>query len=508
MRKILEPVALGVPALLFFILLSAGGVRDDSNSVQLHPDDSMEKVIAKSVSVRPSPRQLAWQEMEYIAFAHFGINTFTGKEWGNGKEDPKLFNPSAFDARQWAKACKDAGIKEIIVTAKHHDGFCLWPSKYTEHSVKNSPWKNGQGDVVKEVADACREYGLKLGVYLSPWDRHEKTYGTPAYNDYFKNQLRELLTNHGEVSEVWFDGAGIGDKWKTMQQLYDWKGYVRIVRELQPNAVIFQGGDLRWVGNEAGKGRESEWSVVPENFKAQDKDLGGRDKLMLAAKSGESIGWVPAEVDTSIRPGWYYHKREDLLVKSLPHLLNIYFDSVGNNGVLLLNLPPDKRGLLHKNDVKRILELRKALDQIFEKDLARNVAAQASAVRGKDHQYGADKTVDGNPETYWMTEDGVTQAEVVYDLGAPKTFNVAMLQEYIKQGQRVEEFYLEVWDGKDWKPVARSTTIGYKRLLRFEAVTAGKARVRITQSRVCPTLSNFSLFFDPGMAKGQNTILK
>jgi alpha-L-fucosidase len=293
-----------------------------------------------------------------------------------------------------------------------------------------------------------------------------------------------------------------------MQQLYDWKGYAQIVRELQPNAVIFQGGDLRWVGNEAGKGRESEWSVVPDNFNPQDKDIGGRDKLMLAAKDSRTLSWVPAEVDTSIRPGWFYHQREDLMVKSLPHLLNIYFDSVGNNGVLLLNLPPDRRGLLHENDVAILLELGKALDQIFAKDLARNAKASASAVRGNDSQYSADKTVDNNPETYWMTDDGVTQAEIVFDLGAPKTFNVAMLQEYIKQGQRVEEFYLESWDGKDWKPVAHSTTIGYKRLLRFEDVTAQKVRVRITQSRACPTLSNFSLYFAPEAGTGKKSIFK
>jgi alpha-L-fucosidase len=261
--------------------------------------------------------------------------------------------------------------------------------------------------------------------------------------------------------------------------------------------VIFQGGDLRWVGNEAGKGRESEWSVVPENFNPQDKDIGGRARLMEAAKNSRTISWVPAEVDTSIRPGWFYHKREDLLVKSLPHLLNIYFDSVGNNGVLLLNIPPDKRGLLHENDVARLVELRKALDQIFERDLAQNAVAKTSAVRAKDNQFSADKIADNNPETYWMTDDGVTQAEIIFDLGAAKTFNVAMLQEYIKLGQRVEEFSIDAWDGTDWKPVGHATTIGYKRMLRFETVTSQKVRVRITRSRVCPTLSNLGLYFAP-----------
>jgi len=450
---------------VLMILLSADLKDDYFNSIKLEPTDTEEMVIWKAAHIVPTQNQLEWQKLEYIAFLHFGINTFTNKEWGNGKESPQLFNPTELDARQWAKVLKDAGFKQAILTAKHHDGFCLWQSKYTEHSVKNSPWKNGKGDVVKEFTDACREYGLKVGIYLSPWDRHEKTYGTPAYNDYYKNQLRELLTNYGEISEVWFDGAGKGEKWKTMQKLYDWEGYIKIVRELQPKAVVFfQGGDLRWVGNEAGKNRKSEWSVVPENFVATDPDIGSREKLLEAAKQGQVLRWLPAEVDTSIRPGWFYHKSEDKMLKSLPQLVKIYFGAVGGNAVLLLNIPPDRRGLIHENDAARLMELRKYLDETFAQDLAE----------------GAQKIV--------------SETSIEYALGSAKTFNLALLQEDIQLGQRIEEFYLDAWDGKEWKPIARATTIGYKRILRFDKITAQKVRVRITQSRLSPTLSQFSLF--------------
>jgi len=460
--------------ILWISLLLGAETRDAySHSAKLEPMDSESGVIWKAAHIIPTENQLKWQELEYIAFLHFGINTFTNKEWGNGKEDPKLFNPTEFDARQWARILKDAGFKQAILTAKHHDGFCLWQSKYTEHSVKSSPWKNGKGDVVKEFADACQEYGLKVGIYLSPWDRHEKTYGTEAYNDYYKNQLRELLTDYGEISEVWFDGAGMGSKWKKMQKLYDWDGYVKIVRELQPKAVIFQGGDLRWIGNEAGKNRESEWSPVPENFVATDPDIGSRAKLLPAAKDAQTIRWLPAEVDTSIRPGWFYHQREDKLVKSLPHLVEIYFGAVGGNALLLLNIPPDRRGLIHENDAARLMELRKYLDETFSQDLAS----------------GADKI---------SSDSGIE-----YDLSEPRTFNLAMIQEQIQQGQRVEEFYLEIWDGRSWKQIAKGATIGYKKILRFNQVTAQKIRLRITQSRLSPTLSNFELYLSPEIGQRQ-----
>jgi len=455
------------------------------------------ELIRKAANVRPSARQLAWQELEFIAFIHFTINTFTDKEWGDGTEDPAIFNPTQLDTRQWVRVCKNAGMKMIILTAKHHDGFCLWPSKYTEHSVKNSPWKNGRGDVVRELADACREAGLKLGLYLSPWDRHEPTYGnTVKYNKFYKNQLRELLTNYGEISEVWFDGAKGKD---AKDMVYDWPGYYAIVRKLQPDAVIFNGLDIRWVGNESGYARETEWSDMNRNDKPfgfinpQQKDLGS----IKALGDGENLIWYPAETDVSIRPGWFYHASQDDKVKSLEKLLDIYYISVGRNTVLLLNLPPDRRGLIHENDVQRLRELRKVLDATFKHNLALGAAAKASCVRGDNPGYGADKIVDGKKDTYWSSDDGTTTATLEFDLGKKYTFNVAELAEYIRIGQRVEEFVLEARHGKTWKEFARGTTIGYKRLLRFDEVSTRKVRLKILNSRVCPTISNFALFYAP-----------
>ena len=469
------------------------------DAVEQSGTTGQKELIRKAANVRPSARQLAWQQLEFIAFIHFTINTFTDKEWGDGTEEPSIFNPTQLDTRQWAKVCKDAGMEMIILTAKHHDGFCLWPSKYTEYSVKNSPWRNGKGDVVRELADACRQAGLKLGLYLSPWDRHEPTYGnTVRYNKFYKNQLRELLTNYGDVAEVWFDGAKGKD---AKDMVYDWNGYYAIVRELQPDAVIFNGLDIRWVGNESGYARESEWSVMNRNaapfgfINPRQKDLGS----LKALGDGQNLIWYPAETDVSIRPGWFYHASQDDKVKSLEKLLGIYYISVGRNTVLLLNLPPDRRGLIHENDVQRLRELRKVLDATFKHNLALGAAAKASCVRSGNLKYGADKIVDGNKDTYWSSDDGTTGATLEFDLGKQCTFNVAELAEYIKVGQRVEEFVLEAWDGTNWKEFARGTTIGYKRLLRFDEVTARKVRIRILDSRVCPTICNFALFYAPSI---------
>jgi alpha-L-fucosidase len=490
-------------AAFLLLLISAGDKSVEGVSVKLDPSDSMETVVRKASMVRPSERQVKWQEMEFIMFAHFGMNTYTNKEWGNGKEDPKLFNPTNFDARQWAREAKDAGAKMIIVNAKHHDGFCYWPSKYTEYSVKNSPWKGGKGDVVAEVAAACREAGIKFGVYLSPWDRHEKTYGTKAYNDYYKNQLRELLTNYGEVSEVWMDGAGTGKKHKQMLGLYDWDGFFQIVREIQPNAVIsISGPDVRWIGNEAGKGRVSEWSVLPDKIDESAPDLGSRAKLMEYAEQGQALRWRPAEVDVSIRPGWYYHSREDGKVKPLKKLEQIYFSSVGENAMLLLNIPPDRRGLFPEQDVARLREFRNFIKETFKDDLALHASAKADSVPGNDGAHSADKTVDGDPETYWMAGEGAAAATIEYDLGSPRPINIAVLQEYIPLGQRVEQFALDAWDGAGWKQIVSATTIGYKRILRFAPITVQKVRLRIEGSRACPAISNFELYYAPSLKTG------
>lgn len=454
----------------------------------------------------PTKQQLAWQELEYIAFAHFGVNTFTNREWGDGKEDPAIFNPSEFDARQWTKVLKDAGMKMLILTAKHHDGFCLWPSRYTEHCVKNSPWKDGKGDIVREVADACREAGIKLGIYLSPWDRHEPTYGdSPKYNQHFRNQLTELLTNYGDVTEVWFDGAcGEGPNGK--RQVYDWLSYYALVRKLQPNALIFGNGpDIRWVGNESGVARETEWSALPvtgdlkklEWNKFQQGYVDGKgakytDNVMRSSEKRDMV-WYPAECDVSIRPGWFYHPDQDDKVKTLKHLLDIYYKSVGRNGLLLLNLPPDRRGLIYENDAARLRELREVLDDTFKTNLARNKPASASNVRYNHPFFGPEKALDGSKQTYWATDDGVTEAELEVDLGEPVTFNRGMIQEHIAMGQRVCDYSIEIWD-ESWKEIAKGTTIGYKKLDRFPDVTASKIRLVIHKSRACPIIQSFEVF--------------
>ncbi len=450
-------------------------------------------LITQAANVRPSPQQLAWQRLEFIAFIHYTVNAFTDKEWGDGTEKPAIFNPSQLDVRQWVRTCKEAGMKMVILTAKHHDGFCLWPSKHTDHSVKSSPYKGGRGDIVGELATACREAGLKLGLYLSPWDRHEPTYGdSKSYNKFYRSQLREILSNYGQISEVWFDGAK-GPDAKDME--YDWDGYYRIIRELQPNAVIaICGPDVRWVGNESGYARETEWSVVNRSVtNAQRKNLGALESL----GDGMNLAWHPAETDVSIRPGWFYHAKQDGQVKSVEQLLDIYFTSVGRNSVLLLNLPPDQRGLIHENDVRRLREFRKVRDAIFDENLALGAAAKASNVRAGNPAYGADKITDGDADTYWTTDDWTAEASVEFDLGGAKRFNVAELAEHIASGQRVEEFVLEAWKEGQWKEFARGTTIGYKRLLRFDRVTASRVRLRILNSRVCPTLSDFGLYHAP-----------
>lgn len=474
-------------------------VYDLADGAAYAPDYKKKALICQAANVRPSPQQLAWQKLEFIAFIHYTVNAFTDKEWGEGTEDPAIFNPTQLDARQWVRTCKDAGMKMVILTAKHHDGFCLWPSKYTEHSVKSSPYKGGKGDIVGELAQACREAGLKLGLYVSPWDRHEPTYGdTEGYNRFYKNQLREILSNYGEVTEVWFDGAK-GENAKDME--YDWAGYYAIVRELQPNAVIFNGPDIRWVGNERGYARESEWSVVNSNsslfgiVNCTAKDLGS----LKALGDGQRLVWYPAETDVSIRPGWFYHAKEDNRVKSVEQLLDIYFSSVGYNSVLLLNLPPDRRGLIHENDVRRLREFRKVLDAIFDENLAAGAQATASHVKGDNPAFAAGKITDGDPQTYWTTDDWTTAATVEIDLGKQCTFNVAELAEYIAVGQRICEFSLEALGSAGWKEFARGTTVGYKRLFRFDPVTASKVRLRIFDSRVCPTVSGLGLYFAPSL---------
>ncbi len=448
----------------------------------------------------PNENQMRWQEMEYYAFLHFSINTFTDQEWGDGADNPTIFNPTQLDCRQWARVCKEAGMKGIILTAKHHSGFCLWPSRYTEYSVKNSPWKNGKGDIVGDLAKACKEYGLKLGLYLSPWDRNYADYGRPEYITYFRNQLRELLTNYGDVFEIWFDGANGGSGYYggaretrkiDAKTYYDWKNTYKLIRELQPKIVIWNDGgdraDLRWVGTEEGYVGETNWSLL--------NATGDVPEAMLRHGVENGDSWVPGEVNTSIRPGWFYHANEDSRVKSLPQLLNIYYSSFGRNGTLLLNYPIDRRGLIHETDEKAALALDKAVKEAFAVNLAGKKKVTASNVRGA--AFGADKALDGDKNTYWTTNDQVKTASLTIDFGKPTTFNRFLAQEYIRLGQRVKVFTVEALVNGGWRELARQTTIGYKRILILPTTTATQLRFTIIDAKSNPVISNVAIYNAP-----------
>ncbi len=451
----------------------------------------------------PSERQLAWHEMEYYMFVHFTVNTFTDKEWGYGDEKESVFNPSELDCRQWAKAAKDAGMKGIIITAKHHDGFCLWPSKFTEHSVKNSIWKDGKGDVLRELKNACEEFGLKFGVYLSPWDRNSSAYSTPLYLAYYRNQLRELLTNYGDIFEVWFDGANGGDGFyggaKETRKIdnktyYDWPNTHSIVRELQPHAVMFSdaGPDIRWVGNESGMGSLTNWCLL----KKDGMYPGGDFAKILGEGHEDGNYWVPAEVDVSIRPGWFYHTSQDSLVRTPENLMDLYYSSVGRNSNLLLNVPPDRRGKLFEKDVNSLLAFRDLLKKEFETNLAKGKKVNASSYRGKG--YEASNVNDGNPETYWATKDEETAGDIIIDLGADTEVNRIILQEYIKLGQRVQAFKVSAFILGEWKPLIDGTTIGHKIIRKFPVVKTTTIKVTIYKSKACPVISNIELYRAPG----------
>ncbi len=477
--------------LLFAIMLTSG--LQSSNLYAQAP-----------VNPVPSEAQLAWQQLEYYAFVHFNMNTFSDMEWGTGGESPSQFNPTQLDATQWVKVFKEAGMKAVILTAKHHDGFCLWPTKTTEHSVKNSPWKNGQGDVVKELSEACKEAGLKFGIYLSPWDRNNAVYGTPAYIPIFRGQLRELLTNYGDIFEVWFDGAngGTGYYGGTNERrniesktYYGWEETWALVKELQPNAMIFGDGgpDVRWVGNEAGWANKTNWSLL-----RRDEVYPGWPRY-VELRSGHEDGthWVPAEIDVSIRPGWYYHKSENDKVKKLPRLLDIYYESVGRNGSLLLNVPADARGLINQKDVQALQLLRKALDSDFENDLATGNMVEDSNYRTDSEEFAPANVNDANHETYWATDDGVTDASLIIDFKEPIRFNRFLIQEYIRLGQRVKQFTVEAEVNGNWKVIATETTIGYKRILRLPATKTSKIKLHIKDAKASPLISNIEVYFAP-----------
>jgi alpha-L-fucosidase len=446
---------------------------------------SLDEIVEIASRVTPAARQHRWLALQFTAFVHFGMNTFTDREWGDGKESPDTFAPTAFDPRQWARAFRDAGMRAVVLTCKHHDGFCLWPTATTEHSVARSGWRDGEGDVVREVAEACREFGLEFGIYLSPWDRNREDLGKPGYDEVFRGQLRELLSGYGPLHDVWFDGAHAP---RDDPETFDWVGHYALIRELQPDACIsVMGPDVRWCGNEAGRTRASEWNVIPLptederdasqswsvagayfGVPVEEQDLGSRARLAGARR----LVWWPAMTNTSIRPGWFWHPAEDGRVKSLDHLIDVWYRSVGGGTQFLLNVPPDTRGLVHENDVARLRELGAVLRATFG-----TAVSQGARIDERERS-----------RELWFAE--------------PRRADVAVLAEDVRNhGQRVEAFELEASDGEDWRPVVRGTTIGPQRILRFEPVTARAFRLRITAARAEPALSTFSLHLRPAILR-------
>lgn len=452
---------------------------------------------------KPSQRQLLWQKMEFYAFVHFGLNTFTDKEWGDGTDDPKLFNPESCNPYEWVKIFKSAGMKGVILTCKHHDGFCLWQSEYTDYSVKSSPYKDGKGDIVKEVSDACRQCGLKFGIYLSPWDRHEKTYGTYEYNDFYKNQLRELLLNYGEIFAVWIDGAN-GEKQNGKKQTYDYKGIFELIRELQPNAVIANcGPDIRWIGNEQGKTRKQEWSVVPtlylnSNFvsdnsqkkvgkppKAYKKDIGSRK----AIKNISAFCFYPAETDVSIRPGWFYHEKEDFRVKNEYELWEIYKNSVGNNSALLLNVPPNKKGLLSQTDVESLIAFGNKIKYEFSLDLVKYILPKASS------ESSLAVNVIAADDSFWCPEEFDVVPQLIFDFENIREIRNIVLKEHIADGQFVERFEIYSEKNGSLKRIYKGFTIGYKKIISFKKpVFAEKLIFKFKQYRKLPEIESISIY--------------
>ncbi|MFB5266078.1 alpha-L-fucosidase [Paenibacillus enshidis] len=462
-------------------------------------------------NITPSRRQYEWQRLEFYGFIHFGINTMTNREWGLGHEDLSLFNPEKLDAAEWAKVFKTAGMKAMILTCKHHDGFCLWPSRYSQHTVAQTPWKNGRGDLVKDLAEACHQQGLKFGVYLSPWDRTEGSYGEGRkYDDFYVNQLTELLTNYGEIGCVWLDGAN-GEGLNGKKQYYDWDRYYETIHRLQPQCVISVcGPDIRWVGNEAGHTRKEEWSVVPKllqdaekvaeksqqadngqfsrSLNSMEEDLGSRE--VMADYRGEWV-WYPAEVNTSIRPGWFYHEEEDSKVRSDRELFDIYLNAVGGNATFLLNVPPDKEGVIVQQDQEVLTRLGSRITQLQNNFLVQNVTLTASS--SKHQPESMNELTNGRLEGYWQPAEDDREPWIQVILPETIELNTVILQEQILQGQRVEAF--EVWtaDHREWSRIAEGTVIGYKKIVSVPHMRADRVKIVFKKFRGFPTLAHINL---------------
>ena len=454
--------------------------------------------------VLPTEAQLHWSELGFYNFLHFTVNTFTDKEWGDGDENPTIFNPTAFDADAMCAVLKDAGSRGVILTCKHHDGFCLWPTKTTDHSIRFSPYKNGKGDIVREISDAAAKSGLKFGVYLSPWDRNNAAYGTPAYLDIYRRQLRELLTEYGPIFEIWHDGANGGSGFyggaretRTIDKAhyYDWPTTWALARQLQPNAVIFSdvGPDIRWVGNEKGIAGETCWATysplatnggpaVPGDVREKESTVGTRNGKL----------WLPAECDVSIRPGWFWHPAENGKVKTPQQLFDLYCESTGRGASFLLNVPPDRRGQIHDADANSLRGFGRIMRAAFARNLAAGANAKATNTR---HGYEPVHLLDENRHAYWAANDNVTQVDIVFTLPRPVTFDLVRVRETIALGQRIGAFTVEYWKENAWANFGTGTSIGACRILRApQPVQSDRVRLRITESAACPALSEFALF--------------
>lgn len=479
--------------------------RFDSNRPPpIPPNHTMPPATPSSARLpTPSARQLAWHSLEAYGFVHFTVNTFTDKEWGYGDESPADFQPTDFDADQIAESAADGGLAGLILTCKHHDGFCLWPSRYTEHSVRNSPWRNGEGDVVRELSEACARRHIRFGVYLSPWDRNHPAYGFPEYIETYRNQLRELLTEYGPLFEVWFDGANGGDGYyggaretRTIDKAtyYRWHETWRLVRELQPDACIFSdaGPDIRWVGNEQGFAGDPCWATY-DRAQCVPGEVNGAD---LTTGTRHAADWCPAECDVSIRPGWFYHAREDDHVRSPENLLDLFFRSVGRGGALNLNLPPDRRGRIHDRDAASLRQFRRRIDALFADNLANRARIQADGgPRPAPANVAPDLLVDGRRDSYWATSDDATPVNFTLTFPNPVTVSVLELREHLPLGQRIDEFTLDAASATgEWRNVLAATAVGNRRLLRFFPVTSDRFRLRITRSQAPPALAALGLY--------------
>lgn len=465
--------------------------------------NSKADVPPKPIAPLPRPQQVEWQKMETIAFLHFGPNTFNDKEWGYGDADPKTFNPTNLDCEQWVRTLKNAGFKEAIITAKHHDGFCLWPTHLTDYCIRNSPYKNGKGDIVGELAAACKKYGIKFGIYLSPWDRHQATYGKQEYLDYYCKEMTELLTRYGKVSEIWLDGANGGDGWYggskevrkiDLKNYYNFPRIFKLIRKLQPDAIIFSDGgpDCRYMGNERGVAGITNWSflrskdVYPGYSKGYELNMGHPD--------GDT--WTPGECDFSIRPGWFYHSSDDDKVKTAENLVELYYQNVGHNGLMLLNLPPDKRGLISPIDSLNVLKFHRQITKELKVNLFAGLKPIVSDCRGI--HYKATNMTDNSYNSYWATKDDVKQATVVFNFSKQTKLNRIVLQEYVPLGQRVKSFLVEYFADNKWNRVnahEQTTTIGFKRIVRFETITTKSIRIRFIDARGCLCINNIAAYY-------------